>query len=146
MTTLTINRSDSTTSSGQPAACRADAHPGAQAGTQASAQADDAVTVTVTRAPVARCADGHGTLSALFFSDELVDIARAKAMCARCDLAAACLAGALERSEPWGVWGGQLIEQGRIVIYKRPRGRPPKRPRPALMVDELRPVPAHLVA
>jgi hypothetical protein len=32
------------------------------------------------RRPVARCADGHGTLSALFFSDNVIDIARAKAM------------------------------------------------------------------
>ena len=31
------------------------------------------------RRPVARCADGHGTLSALFFSDNVIDIARAKA-------------------------------------------------------------------
>ena len=33
------------------------------------------------RAPVARCADGHGTMTGLFFSDNVVDIARAKAMC-----------------------------------------------------------------
>ena len=28
----------------------------------------------------ARCRDGHGTLTHLFFSDELIDIARAKAI------------------------------------------------------------------
>ncbi|MEN9506234.1 MAG: hypothetical protein RI958_2160 [Actinomycetota bacterium] len=106
----------------------------------------DSPTSIVTRTPVARCADGHGTLSPLFFSDDLDDIARAKAMCARCELAAPCLAGALDRSEPWGVWGGQLLEHGRIVVYKRPRGRPPKCPRPAVALDEIRTLPSHLVA
>ena len=113
---------------------------------QPPSQATGSDTATVTRAPAARCADGHGTLSALFFSDDVVDIARAKAVCARCDLATTCLSGAIERCEPWGVWGGQLVEQGRIVVHKRPKGRPPKRPRPVVLVDELRPIPAHLVA
>ena len=91
-------------------------------------------------APAARCADGNGTLTALFFSDDVIDIARAKAMCRRCPLQASCLADALERAEPWGVWGGELLSGGRIVANKRPCGRPPKRPRPALIVDELGPV------
>ncbi|MEM8618165.1 MAG: WhiB family transcriptional regulator [Actinomycetota bacterium] len=91
-------------------------------------------------APAARCADGNGTLTALFFSDDVIDIARAKAMCRRCPLQASCLAEALERAEPWGVWGGELLSGGRIVANKRPCGRPPKRPRPALIVDELGPV------
>jgi hypothetical protein len=33
------------------------------------------------RTPQARCADGHGTLTHLFFSDDVLDIARAKAIC-----------------------------------------------------------------
>ena len=92
------------------------------------------------RTPVARCADGHGTLSALFFSDNVIDIARAKAMCGLCPLRAECLAGALEREEPWGVWGGELLSGGRIIANKRPCGRPPKHPRPELVIDELGPV------
>lgn len=96
---------------------------------------------TPLRTPVARCADGHGTLSGLFFSDHVVDIARAKAMCGLCPLQAECLAGALEREEPWGVWGGQLLSGGRIIANKRPCGRPPKHPRPELVIDELGPVP-----
>ena len=37
-----------------------------------------------------------------------------------------CLAGALERREPWGVWGGELFLQGVVIPRKRPRGRPRK--------------------
>ena len=93
----------------------------------------------------ARCRDGHGTLTHLFFSDEVLEIARAKAICAKCPLQSQCLDAALERLEPWGVWGGQLIANGRVVAHKRPRGRPPKHPRPELVVDEV-PIPPHLVA
>lgn len=87
--------------------------------------------------PVARCADGNGTLTPLFFSDHVLDIARAKAICAKCALSESCLAEALDREEPWGVWGGQLLSGGRIVAHKRPGGRPPKRPRPPVIVGEL---------
>lgn len=97
------------------------------------------------RTPQARCADGHGTLTHLFFSDDVMDIARAKAICSKCQLTSSCLEGALDRAEPWGVWGGELLENGRIVVHKRPRGRPPKHPRPVLVVDEC-PIPPHLVA
>ena len=97
------------------------------------------------RRTAARCADGNGTLVGLFFSDNVVDIARAKAMCGLCPLRAECLAGALEREEPWGVWGGELLSGGRIIANKRACGRPPKHPRPPLLVDELGPVDAAAV-
>ena len=93
------------------------------------------------RTPVARCADGHGTMTGLFFSDNVIDIARAKAMCGLCPLQDSCLQGALEREEPWGVWGGELLSGGRIIANKRPCGRPPKNPRPEVRIDELGPVP-----
>ncbi|MFM8847545.1 MAG: WhiB family transcriptional regulator [Actinomycetota bacterium] len=86
--------------------------------------------------PTARCADGNGTLTPLFFSDVNVDIARAKAICRRCSLADTCLAGALEREEPWGVWGGELIENGRVIADRRPRGRPSVLPKPIIVIDE----------
>ena len=92
----------------------------------------------------ARCADGSGTLTHLFFSEDLIDIARAKAICSKCSLAVACLATALERQEPWGVWGGQLLVNGSIVAHKRRRGRPPKHPRPDPVVDEV-PLPPHYI-
>jgi WhiB family transcriptional regulator, redox-sensing transcriptional regulator len=93
----------------------------------------------------ARCADGNGTLTHLFFSDDEFDIARAKAICSRCGLSTQCLDGALERAEVYGVWGGELVVDGAIVAIKRGRGRPPKNARPVLVVDEV-PVPPHLVA
>jgi WhiB family redox-sensing transcriptional regulator len=92
------------------------------------------------KAPVARCADGHGTMVGLFFSDNIIDIARAKAMCGLCPLQVSCLAGALEREEPWGVWGGELLSGGRIIANKRACGRPPTRPRPEVIIDEMGPV------
>ena len=93
----------------------------------------------------ARCADGLGTLTHLFFSEDEFDIARAKAVCRKCGLAESCLQGALEREEAYGVWGGELLIDGVVVAIKRGRGRPPKQPRPVLVVDEV-PVPPHLVA
>lgn len=74
----------------------------------------------------ARCRDGEATMLALFFSEQLDDIARAKAVCRGCPVATACLDGALERHEPWGVWGGELLANGRVLAFKRKRGRPPK--------------------
>jgi WhiB family redox-sensing transcriptional regulator len=91
-----------------------------------------------------RCVDGAGTMTALFFSDDLHDIARAKAICAKCTVSVECLNGAIERQEPWGVWGGELLLNGRIVINKRGRGRPPKVPRAPLVVDEV-PIPPELL-
>jgi len=78
----------------------------------------------------ARCADGTGQLTALFFSEALDDIARAKAFCAGCAVRDDCLQAAVARREPWGVWGGELLVNGRVIANKRRRGRPPKHPRP----------------
>ena len=72
------------------------------------------------------CNDGTGNLTALFFSEQLDDIARAKAICAECPVQEACFEGALARREPYGVWGGRLFFKGRVLAFKRPRGRPPK--------------------
>lgn len=105
---------------------------------------DELIAPVAVRAPRARCADGHGTLTHLFFSDLPINIGRAQAICGRCALATDCLQGALDRAEPWGVWGGQLVENGRVVAQKRPRGRPPKHPRPLVVIDEV-PIPPHLL-
>ncbi len=62
----------------------------------------------------------------LFFAESPADVELAKALCQGCPVRAQCLAGALERREPWGVWGGQLLVSGAVVARKRPRGRPRK--------------------
>ena len=51
----------------------------------------------------------------LFFAESPLDVARAT-----------CLADALNRGEPWGVWGGELFLNGTIIASKRARGRPRK--------------------
>lgn len=67
----------------------------------------------------------------LFFGQTPRDVERAKALCTGCPLQELCLQTAIETAEPWGVWGGQLIERGRIVPFKRGRGRPRKNPEAA---------------
>lgn len=62
----------------------------------------------------------------LWFAEAPADVEAAKALCQACPVVEACLAGALERREPWGVWGGQLFIAGVVVARKRPRGRPRK--------------------
>ncbi|HEY0485743.1 MAG TPA: WhiB family transcriptional regulator [Mycobacteriales bacterium] len=62
----------------------------------------------------------------LWFAERPADLERAKTHCAGCPLQEACLAGALERREPWGVWGGEIFERGVVIARKRPRGRPRK--------------------
>jgi WhiB family redox-sensing transcriptional regulator len=66
----------------------------------------------------------------LFFAEAPADVEEAKALCLDCPIREICLAGALERREPWGVWGGELFVQGVVVARKRPRGRPRKHPLP----------------
>jgi WhiB family transcriptional regulator, redox-sensing transcriptional regulator len=62
----------------------------------------------------------------LFFAESPGDVECAKDLCRSCPARLACLAGALQRREPWGVWGGELFLRGEIVPRKRPRGRPRK--------------------
>ena len=62
----------------------------------------------------------------LWFAESPADVEHAKSLCQTCPVLAQCLAGALERHEPWGVWGGELFVAGVVVPRKRPRGRPRK--------------------
>jgi WhiB family transcriptional regulator, redox-sensing transcriptional regulator len=64
----------------------------------------------------------------LWFAQSPADVEFAKTLCGACPVRLECLAGALSRAEPWGVWGGQLLVQGEIVALKRARGRPRKNP------------------
>jgi WhiB family redox-sensing transcriptional regulator len=76
----------------------------------------------VVRGRALPCADDPD----LFFAESPVDVELAKSLCGGCAARAACLAGAIERREPWGVWGGELFIRGEIVPRKRARGRPRK--------------------
>lgn len=71
----------------------------------------------------AACRDANPDL---FFSEQLDEIAQAKAACAGCDVRAQCLDSALRRREPWGIWGGELFQAGKVLAVKRRRGRPRK--------------------
>jgi WhiB family redox-sensing transcriptional regulator len=62
----------------------------------------------------------------VFFAESPADVEYAKSLCQTCPVREACLAGAKDRREPWGVWGGELFVQGVVVPRKRPRGRPRK--------------------
>jgi WhiB family transcriptional regulator, redox-sensing transcriptional regulator len=62
----------------------------------------------------------------LWFSDSPAQLELAKSLCGDCPLRVECLSGAVERAEPWGVWGGEIFERGAVVPRKRPRGRPRK--------------------
>jgi WhiB family redox-sensing transcriptional regulator len=62
----------------------------------------------------------------VFFAEKPEDVWRARALCQQCPVRSACLAGARERGEPWGVWGGELFLRGEVIPGKRARGRPRK--------------------
>ncbi len=62
----------------------------------------------------------------LYFAESPSDVELAKALCRDCPVRIECLASALERREPWGVWGGELLLAGVVIPRKRPRGRPRK--------------------
>ena len=87
----------------------------------------------------AKCADGTSALVDLFFSEQLDDILRAKAFCVECPVKDECLSAAIDRREPWGVWGGELFANGKVLAQKRRRGRPPKVARPEPVLEDLVP-------
>ncbi len=62
----------------------------------------------------------------LWFSEAPAELELAKSLCGECPVRVECLTGAIERAEPWGVWGGEIFEHGAVVPRKRPRGRPRK--------------------
>ena len=72
----------------------------------------------------------------LWFAESPADVEHAKALCIACPVQALCLDGALERREPWGVWGGELFLQGVVIPRKRPRGRPRKSDQAAYAAEQ----------
>jgi WhiB family transcriptional regulator, redox-sensing transcriptional regulator len=81
----------------------------------------------------------------LWFSDSPAEQETARSLCGACPVRAECLASAIERAEPWGVWGGEIFDGGAVVPRKRPRGRPRKSdlappPQPIRAAPRARPV------
>jgi WhiB family redox-sensing transcriptional regulator len=66
----------------------------------------------------------HSADPDMFFSDEAPEIELAKSLCGECLVRSQCLDAALSRQEPCGVWGGELFEDGSVVVRKRSVGRP----------------------
>jgi WhiB family redox-sensing transcriptional regulator len=62
----------------------------------------------------------------LWFAENPDDLERAKSLCGGCPIRRQCLTAALDRAEPWGVWGGEILVGGTVLARKRPRGRPRK--------------------
>ena len=85
----------------------------------------------------ARCADPDSTYSHLFFSDDPINVARAKAICSVCTVRELCLGTALRRQEAYGVWGGELVVDGEVKLDIPRRGRPRKVSRILVNVDEV---------
>ena len=57
----------------------------------------------------------------LWFSHLPAELNLAKLYCGGCPRRQPCLAGAVERAEPTGVWGGQIFDRGRIIDHKTAR-------------------------
>jgi WhiB family redox-sensing transcriptional regulator len=87
---------------------------------------DDYAVEGLTEALVPGCTDAPEQ----FFSERPEDLEQAKLLCRVCPIREMCLAGALDRREPWGVWGGEVFDRGRIIARKRGPGRPRKEPAP----------------
>ncbi|MGQ0479868.1 MAG: WhiB family transcriptional regulator [Pseudonocardia sp.] len=66
----------------------------------------------------------HSADADLWFAERPDQIDRAQRLCRECPIRRQCLAAALSRREPWGVWGGEIFERGRVIPFKRGRGRP----------------------
>ena len=62
----------------------------------------------------------------LWFAETPAELDQAKAFCSDCPARRACLAGAVARREPWGVWGGEIFDRGAIIARKRPAGPSPQ--------------------
>ena len=68
----------------------------------------------------------HAADPDLWFAEDPADLEQAKTLCGDCPVRRQCLSAALDRAEPWGVWGGEILLRGTVLTRKRPRGRPRK--------------------
>ncbi len=86
---------------------------------------------TTTHPPIQQLTPCQSEEPEIWFAETPAGVEYAKELCGDCAFRTTCLEGALERREPWGVWGGELFDSGRVIPRKRPRGRPRKYPIPA---------------
>jgi len=63
----------------------------------------------------------RGLESSIFYPDpaEEADVARALAVCDRCEVRSDCLDHALFRREPTGIWGGTTERDRRRILRRR---------------------------
>ena len=66
----------------------------------------------------------------VFFPSTPEQLEVARAICSDCPLSEQCLAEALAAGTTDGVWGGVLLERGKLIAVKRRPGRPRKTPQP----------------
>lgn len=66
----------------------------------------------------------HSADPEIFFAESPALISLAKSLCGPCPVRLQCLDGAISRAEPCGVWGGELFDEGRVILAKRQPGRP----------------------
>ena len=83
---------------------------------------------TMTHPPIQQLTPCQAEEPEIWFAETPAGVEYAKQLCQDCPFRTMCLEGALERREPWGVWGGELFDAGRVIPRKRPRGRPRKNP------------------
>jgi WhiB family redox-sensing transcriptional regulator len=81
----------------------------------------------------------HNSDPDLFFAENPVEISVAKSLCGQCPVQPQCLAAALSREEPCGVWGGELFEDGSIIARRRAVGRPRLAPAALSISEESQP-------
>jgi WhiB family redox-sensing transcriptional regulator len=62
----------------------------------------------------------------LFFDTYGHALELARELCAACPIREQCLSEALQRGEPHGVWGGEVLIDGVVVATRRGPGRPRK--------------------
>lgn len=58
----------------------------------------------------------------MFYRDDEDSIREAKHACAHCPVKADCLADALHRREPYGIWGGLTVMERRSLISRERHG------------------------
>jgi WhiB family transcriptional regulator, redox-sensing transcriptional regulator len=81
---------------------------------------------TITGAPCSGLIDVFFPSPSLKADERNALVGRAKALCASCEHADVCFAGALERAEVDGVWGGHLFRDGQVIEGFIGPGRPRK--------------------